>query len=205
MKVIYPLPKSTVVQGFGVDNSGHKTLGGFYTLFDNKHPGVDFKIQPGERIRCALPGIVVRREFHQGMGNVIGTRIGNIVVLYAHLTSFSHELGDVVDYNDEIGLSGNTGEATTGPHLHFEMRDISKSPLKAMVFDPPFGKILSNYTEKFSYTVKNENTPKSLAYLSRMYFGSEIYIEKIRILNKFDFSDDEILPDKLTVIIPNYF
>jgi len=85
MIVHYPVKNTTISQPFGFDNSNHSERGNFYSVFDNKHPGVDFPVSKGTEVYAAFSGIVVRREFHKGMGNVIGVRNGNIVALYAHL------------------------------------------------------------------------------------------------------------------------
>lgn len=204
----YPVRHPKISQVFDTDNSNHPKRKSFYTLFDNKHPGVDFELDENTEVFAAYPGIVVRREFHQGMGNVIGTRYCNLVILYAHLNNFNKDLGDIVKQGDLLGLSGATGSACPTPHLHFEMRDISKSTLKEMVFDPPFEKTLYNLKEVFIYTVNNKNTPKTLGYLSRRYFGStsKSYIGLLRDYNQslVSFGESELIPQDHEVIIPNY-
>lgn len=162
MKISYPVKNPTISQLFGFDNSNHPDRGNFYSLFDNNHPGVDFSVAKGTEVFAAFPGIVVRREFHKGMGNVIGVRNGNIVALYAHLSEFSVSLGEFIDVGYLIGLSGETGDACLTPHLHFELRDISKAGLKNMVFNPPFEKNCEDYRDTFEYVVNNKNTQKTL-------------------------------------------
>jgi len=44
-------------------------------------------------------------------------------VFFAHLSMELVSEGMVVSAGDVIGLSGNTGQFTTGPHVHFEMRE----------------------------------------------------------------------------------
>ena len=132
-KLIYPTKDVVIDQLFGLDNSKHPIKKDFYTNFDNKHSGVDFPVEVGTKVYCSYSGIVVRREFHKGMGNVIGIRNGNIVFLYAHLNMFKVKLGQIIKQRELIGLSGKTGEACPTAHLHFELRDITKPRLKEMI------------------------------------------------------------------------
>ena len=54
--------------------------------------------------------IVVVIDHHNGM-----------VTIYAHLSSASAAVGQVVDTGDVVGASGCSGSCT-GPHVHFEVR-----------------------------------------------------------------------------------
>ena len=65
MIVHYPVKNTTISQPFGFDNSNHSERGNFYSVFDNKHPGVDFPVSKGTEVYAAFSGIVVRREFHK--------------------------------------------------------------------------------------------------------------------------------------------
>ncbi|HET7098797.1 MAG TPA: M23 family metallopeptidase [Patescibacteria group bacterium] len=204
MYFAYPLKNPIINQQFGEDNSKDPIKKSFYNLFDNKHPGVDFPVKIGTKVFSSFPGIVVRKEFHKGMGNVLGIRNGNIVVLYAHLSEFKVELGSIVEQNDLIGLSGNTGDATTEPHLHLETRDVTKPTLKEMVFDPPFEKELKIKPE-FKYKVNNSGTVKTLKFLSIRYFGSEKYWRKILEDNPSLYvKSDEQIDEGVNILIPNY-
>lgn len=174
-------------------------------LFDNKHPGVDFSLPEGTSVYAAYPGIVVRKEFHDGMGNVVGLRNGNIIFLYAHLSEFNVELGQKLTQGETIGKSGNTGSATTAPHLHFEMRDLTKKELKAMVFEPQFGKLLKQWRETFKNRVFNQNTSKTLYFLSERYFGTRNYWSRILEENiKLSSNPEETIEEGTLVVIPNY-
>jgi len=202
----YPVDNPNISQAFGFDNTNHPLRKEFYKLFDNKHPGVDFSIPVGTKAFAAYPGIVVRRENHRGMGKIIATRNGNIVFLYAHISKFKVDFGEIVEQGDLIGLSGNTGVACNKPHLHFETRNIAKSSLNNAVFDPPFGKSIKQHRDTFSYKVNNKNTKKNWRSLSKLFFGTVDHWNTIRQANShIERASDRTLPDSKKVFIPNYY
>ncbi|SRR5258708_983194 len=200
----YPVKKVYISQPFGFDNTNHPLRKNFYIVFDHKHPGVDFKTSIGTEIFAAYPGIVVRNEYNKGMGNVIGTRYGNIVILYAHLSKPLAKLGQTIKTGDTIGLSGGTGEHCTHPHLHFELRDITKPTLKEMIFEPEFNYPIKQFKETFTYTVFNENTKKTLKFLALRYFGDENYWKKILEANPKLDNTDKLIENGTKITVPNY-
>ncbi len=205
MTIEYPLKNKKIDVPFGHDFTGHPVQGNFYTLFDNKPCGVDFNIDEGTKILAAYQGIVVRREFHKGMGKVLGIRNGNIVTIYAHLSKFEVGLGDIVKTGDLVGLSGWTGDACPKPHLHFEIRDLTKPTLKEMVFDPPFGSELSNFKSTFAYKVDNTNTKKTFEFLAKRYFGNAKYWKKLKESNpSLNLAPKKVLPNGTEIVTPNY-
>lgn len=48
-------------------------------------------------------------------------------LLFAHLGKISVKSGDKIKVGQRIGVTGNTGEMTTGPHLHLELKDTKNS------------------------------------------------------------------------------
>jgi len=204
MIIKYPVKNMTISQPFGRDTTNDPEYKTFYTIFDNKHCGVDFDVPSGTKVYASFAGIIVRNENHKGMGSVIGVRNGNIVSLYAHLSSNKVKVGDIIKEGDLIGISGDSGKACTKPHLHFEVRDITKSSLKEMVFDPPFDQELTNYKEIFEYTVNNKNTIKTLKSISTLFYGTEERWKLLKEKNNFSYDAEEVLRNKLKVTIPNF-
>ncbi|WP_128103718.1 murein hydrolase activator EnvC [Paenibacillus sp. DCT19] len=87
------------------------------------HAGVDFAVPQGTTVRAVSGGVVIVAEWMSGYGNtVIIDHGGGLWTLYAHNSSLSVSKGDTVSRGDKISESGNTGNST-GPHLHFEVRD----------------------------------------------------------------------------------
>jgi murein DD-endopeptidase MepM/ murein hydrolase activator NlpD len=88
----------------------------------NKHYGVDIVAPANEAIKATLDGMVVISNFTTETGYVIGIQHGNnLFSLYKHNSSLLKKAGDYVKAGDVIAIIGNSGEQTTGPHLHFEL------------------------------------------------------------------------------------
>jgi len=86
------------------------------------HGGVDFAASPGTRVVAARSGRVTRAGWWGTYGYVVVLDHGDgSETRYAHLSAFGVAAGDVVRQGDPIGSVGSTG-ASTGPHLHFEIR-----------------------------------------------------------------------------------
>ncbi len=100
------------------------------------HQGVDFDPGYGAEVHAIAAGVVIETDnpFNTSLGvhvtieHVIEGR--TIVSVYAHMQSGSMTLrvGDEVAVGQVIGLVGSTG-ASTGPHLHFEIRLDGTTPV----------------------------------------------------------------------------
>ncbi len=87
-----------------------------------KHYGIDIVAPENEAIKAASDGTVVFANFTTETGYVIAIQHGNnLLTMYKHNSSLLKKTGDSVKAGDVIAIIGNTGEHTTGPHLHFEL------------------------------------------------------------------------------------
>lgn len=99
------------------------------------HQGIDIGAPVGTPITAASDGIVSFAGTAGGYGNlVIVDHPGGISTAYAHQSSISVIVGQVVTRGVVIGHVGMTGH-TTGPHLHFEIR-VNGSAQDPMPFMP---------------------------------------------------------------------
>jgi murein DD-endopeptidase MepM/ murein hydrolase activator NlpD len=97
--------------------------------FGRLHPGIDIVNLPGTPIRAAADGVVVgvRKDLRQGNSVVLDhgeqePHPGRWTTVYGHLEEITVMERQRVRAGDKIGTLGNTGEHSTGPHLHFEVR-----------------------------------------------------------------------------------
>lgn len=97
----------------------------------HNYPAKDYAVDVGNAISVFVPGKVVRAGNYNpdGYGNeVIIQHENGLTSQYAHLSKINVREGDVISKNTIIGLTGGQPGArgagrTTGPHLHFELRD----------------------------------------------------------------------------------
>ncbi len=87
------------------------------------HNGIDMAAPVGTSVFACKSGTVLRILKNDPIyGNCITiSHDGNLTSIYAHLDTVAVKQGDRVRSGDSIGTVGVTG-ATTGPHLHFELR-----------------------------------------------------------------------------------
>lgn len=86
------------------------------------HAGTDLRLAYGQDVRAAAAGSVTFAGEQGGYGTTVVVRHGDgLETRYAHLSSLDVRVGDSVAAGQVIARSGNTGR-TTGPHLHFEVR-----------------------------------------------------------------------------------
>lgn len=86
------------------------------------HLAVDVVGKQNSRISSILDGTVIFAGWTMDTGNSIYIQHeNNIVSAYKHNAELLKSVGDKVKAGDVIAIMGNTGELTTGLHLHFEL------------------------------------------------------------------------------------
>lgn len=87
------------------------------------HYGVDIVAANNEPVRCVADGTVVFADYDfSDSGYVIGIQHrNNLISIYKHNSALFKKVGNFVSAGDVVAVVGDTGELTTGPHLHFEL------------------------------------------------------------------------------------
>ncbi len=87
-----------------------------------RHYGVDVVAKSNEAIKAALEGTVLFADWTVDKGHVIGIQhAGSFVSVYKHNSVLLKREGDFVRAGEPIAIIGESGELSTGPHLHFEL------------------------------------------------------------------------------------
>lgn len=86
------------------------------------HFGTDIVAGPNEVIKAVLDGTVIMATWTLETGYVIQVQHdNNLVSVYKHNAELLKKVGNRVEAGEPIAIVGNSGELTTGPHLHFEL------------------------------------------------------------------------------------
>ncbi len=86
------------------------------------HFGVDIVAKSDEPVKSIADGSVIMADWTQDSGNIIAVQHrGNLISVYKHNAALLKKVGTFVSAGEIIAIIGNTGELTTGPHLHFEL------------------------------------------------------------------------------------
>ena len=104
---------------------------------NQKHFGIDIAASPNESVLATLDGTVILATYTADTGYVIQVQHSqNLVSVYKHCGSLLKKVGDSVKAGEAIALVGNTGEKTTGSHLHFAIwnRGRALDPSNYIVF-----------------------------------------------------------------------
>lgn len=89
---------------------------------EEKHWAIDVVVPEDTPIKSVADGTVILAEWTTQTGFVILVEHAEgLISVYKHNSSLTKEQGDLVKAGEVIAISGNSGELTTGPHLHFEL------------------------------------------------------------------------------------
>jgi murein DD-endopeptidase MepM/ murein hydrolase activator NlpD len=92
--------------------------------FDAKesHLGIDIVGAPNEVVKATLDGSIILATWTLETGYIIQIQHqNNVISVYKHNANLLKKVGSQVRAGDAIAILGNSGELTTGPHLHFEL------------------------------------------------------------------------------------
>jgi murein DD-endopeptidase MepM/ murein hydrolase activator NlpD len=87
-----------------------------------EHFAVDIVATPNAVVSSTLDGTVTMAAWTLETGYVIQVQHkNNIISVYKHNAKLLKKIGEAVKAGEAIAIVGNSGELTTGPHLHFEL------------------------------------------------------------------------------------
>ena len=124
-----PLPERAVASPFGLRKLPWEEGG-------RLHAGVDLLADPGTPVRASADGVVTEAGTDGGYGRYVAVRHAEgLTTVYAHLGAIGAGMkpGRAVKAGETLGKVGSTG-TSTGPHLHFEIRDRKDRPLNPDLF-----------------------------------------------------------------------
>ena len=94
------------------------------TTFDRAqgHFGMDIVAKADAAVKACLEGTVIEASWTTDAGHVLHIQHRNdLVSIYKHNSVLLRKVGDKVRAGEAVAIVGNSGELTTGPHLHFEL------------------------------------------------------------------------------------
>ena len=90
---------------------------------EKKRPdGTDIVAKANAKVAAVLDGVVIFTDWTVKTGYVIQVQHTNdLISVYKHNSILLKKQGDYVRAGEVLGVVGNTGEESSGPHLHFEL------------------------------------------------------------------------------------
>ena len=86
------------------------------------HPFIDITAPAGSVVKATLDGTVISAEWNNDSGYTMQIQHeGDIISVYKHNEKLLKKSGDKVTAGSPIALVGDTGDLSTGTHLHFEL------------------------------------------------------------------------------------
>lgn len=88
----------------------------------DSHFGIDLAVSEGTTVRAVGEGYVILADWTQEGGYTVAVQHPDgYLSVYKHNKQLLKQTGDRVQAREALAVSGNSGEVTTGPHLHFEL------------------------------------------------------------------------------------
>jgi len=89
-----------------------------------QHYGIDIAARKNETVKSVLDGTVILSNWTVETGYVIAIQHSHsLVSVYKHNSALLKQTGEKVKAGEVIAIIGETGEYSTGTHLHFELWD----------------------------------------------------------------------------------
>lgn len=135
--------------GEEIDKTNEQQLSNLFILVDpvigvisqkfdkNNHPGIDVVSKINAPIKACAKGTVVFTGYSEDDGNfIILSHANGFSSYYKHTSKVLKRTGQKVQEGDPIALVGDTGEHSSGPHLHFELweNNTALDPLEYLSF-----------------------------------------------------------------------
>jgi len=105
---------------------------------DKGHYGIDIVAPKNSAILNILDGVVINSDWSDKTGHTISIQhSGNLISIFKHNSVLLKRTGERVKKGEAIAIIGNTGELTSGPHVHFELWNdgIALNPLNYLSFN----------------------------------------------------------------------
>ncbi|NRD22172.1 M23 family metallopeptidase [Winogradskyella litoriviva] len=105
--VLFPPVNGTISEGYNLEE---------------KHFAVDVVVPVNTPVKATADGTVIFAEWTVETGYVVIIEHNReLISVYKHNSAITKSQGDLVKSGEVIAMSGDSGELTTGPHLHFEL------------------------------------------------------------------------------------
>ncbi|MCT4628571.1 M23 family metallopeptidase [Winogradskyella sp.] len=105
--VLFPPVNGTISEGYSIED---------------KHFAVDVVVAANTPVKATADGTVIFAEWTIETGYVVIIEHNQeLISVYKHNSAITKAQGDLVKAGEVIAMSGNAGELSTGPHLHFEL------------------------------------------------------------------------------------
>ncbi|OPX93880.1 MAG: Murein DD-endopeptidase MepM [Pelotomaculum sp. PtaB.Bin104] len=108
---------------------------------DHVHQGIDIACPVGISVVSTSAGKVIYAGWQnpadttEGFGMYVCVEDNLHMYYYGHLSQITVSAGQDVNQGDTVGFSGNTG-SSTGPHLHFQINNLTANGDKGQAIDP---------------------------------------------------------------------